>query len=174
MPQFSTYTNLITDTVRRVRQVPGQNTQLYSETVLGSYIQEAYEILRKEAWWPWLMKRVSGTLDGTTGSVTGTPWSTAGITEFEDIRGVYLSSYQQRMPLIGEDVNPETLTSQQYARYVEPLSIHDDPTSTKLFRILPITTTGTVYVWARCDPIGVFTTPSVLVPMNKYLLQNYA
>jgi hypothetical protein len=174
MTQFSTYTALITAAMLRLRQVSGTQTQLYSEPVVGSYIQEGYEILRKETWWPWLMKRVNGTLDGTTGKVTGTPWATAGLTDFDDIRAVWLSSYQQRMAMVGEDINPDTLTSQQFARYVEPLSIHDDPTSNYLFRLLPVTTVGTVYVWARCDPVSLFTTPSVVVPMNKYLLHNYA
>lgn len=174
MSQFTSYTNLITETIRRVRQVPGAQTQLYSETVLGSYIQEAYEVLRHETWWPWLLKRLSGTLDGTTGQVTGTPWATGGLTDFDDVRAIYLGSYQSRLPMISEDVNPTTVTTGQYARYVEPLSVHDDPTATKLFRVYPLTTTGIVYLWGRCDPVGLFTTPSVVVPMNKYLLMNYA
>src|SRR5438874_1503978 len=116
MTQFSTYTTLIADAVMRLRQVQGTQTQLYSETVIGSYIQEGYSILRAETWWPWLMKRLSGTLDGTTGKVTGTPWTTAGLNDFEDIRAIWLEGYQQRMGVVGEDVNPSTLTGQQYAR----------------------------------------------------------
>lgn len=174
MTQFANYTSLISTAVMRLRQVQGTQTQLYSETVIGSYIQEGYEILRKETWWPWLMRRASGTLDGTTGKVTGTPWTTIGLADFEDIRAVWLDSYQQRMSMVGEDVNPSTLTGQQYARYVEPLSVFDDPTSNYLFRVLPVLTTGTVYVWARCDPVGLFSTPTVVVPMNRFLLQNYA
>jgi hypothetical protein len=173
MTQYANYTNLIAESVRRLRQVPGMQTQLYAETVIGSYIQESYEILRKEAWWPWLMKRLSGTLDGVTGKVTGTPWTAGGLTDFDDIRAVYLGSYQQRLPMIGEDVNPQTAISGQYARYVEPLSVHDDPTATALFRVYPLTVTGTVYVWARVDPVGIFTDPSVVVPMNKFMLLNY-
>jgi hypothetical protein len=173
MTQFDTYTNLISAATRRLRQVPGLQTQLYSETVIGSYIQEAYEILRNETWWPWMMKRVSGTLDGTTGKVAGTPWATAGLTDFDDIRAIYLDSYQNRLPMISEDVNPITVVGGQYARYVEPLSVHDDPISNFLFRIYPVTTVGTVYLWARVDPTGIFSTPTIVVPMNKYLLLNY-
>ncbi len=173
MSQFSTYTNLITESTRRLRQVPGLQTQLYSEQVIGSYIQESYEILRKEAWWPWMMKRLQGVLDGTTGLAQGTPWSGNGLTNFEDIRAVWLDSYQQRLPMIGEDVNPNVMTGNQFARFVEPASIHDDPTGIYLFRVVPPSTTGTVYVWARCDPANIFTDPAVLVPMNKYLLMNY-
>lgn len=174
MTQFSNYTTLISDTVRRLRQVPGSSTQLYSEVVIGSYIQESYEMLRKETWWPWLMKRLQGTLDGTTGKVTGTPWATGGLTDFDDIRAVWLESYQQRIPMVDESFNPVNYTSMQYARYIEPLSVHDDPTSNYLFRLYPATTTGTVYVWARVDPTGIFTNPAIVVPMSKYLLQNYA
>lgn len=174
MSQFSNYSTLISDTTRRLRQVPGLQTQLYSETVIGSYIQEAYEVLRHETWWPWLMKRLTGTLDGTTGRVTGTPWTTGGLTDFDDIRAIYLDSYQQRMPMLSEDVNPATLTGGQYARYVEPLSVHDDPTGVYLFKVWPVLTTGTVYVWARCDPVNIFSSPTIVVPMNKYLLMNYA
>lgn len=173
MTQFDTYTNLITAATRRLRQVPGYQTTLYSETVIGSYIQEAYEILRNETWWPWMMRRLSGTLDGTTGQVGIGTWATGNLLDFDDIRAVYLDSYQNRMPMISEDVNPTTLTSMQYARYVEPLSVHDTSYAAYLFRVYPLTTTGTVYVWARCDPVGIFTTPSVVVPMNKYLLLNY-
>lgn len=174
MTQFTDYTSLISESVRRLRQVPGLSTQLYAETVIGSYIQESYEILRKEAWWPWLMKRITGTLDGVTGKVTGTPWATANLTDFDDIRAVYLSSYQNRLSIVDESVNPDTLLGLNFARYMEPLSVHDDPTGNALFRIIPATTTGTIYVWARIDPTGLFTTPSVKVPMNKFLLLNYA
>lgn len=173
MTQFATYTTLITDCVRRLRQVPGVNTQLYAETVIGSYIQESYSILRTETWWPWLMKRITASLDGTTGTVTGTPFLSAGLADFDDIRAIYLSDYQQRMPMISEDINPLTITSIQFSRYVEPLSYHDDPSGTKLFRIYPLTTTGSVYVWARVDPSTIFTNPSLVIPMNKYLLINY-
>lgn len=174
MTQFSSYATLITDAVRRVRQVPGVGTQLYSETVLGSYIQEAYEVLRKETWWPWLMRRTQGTLNGSTGVVIGTPWSTVGLSDFDDIRAIYLGSYQHRLPMVSEDFNPLTLNGLQYARYVEPLSIHDDPTGSILFRLYPANVTGEVYVWARCDPVGLFTNPAVLVPMNRFMLLNYA
>lgn len=173
MTQFANLTNLVTETTRRLRQVPGMQTQLYAETVITSYIQESYEILRKEAWWPWLMRRLAGTLDGTTGIVTGTPWSTSGLTDFDDIRAIYLDSYQQRLPVVDESVNPETMLGTNFTRYIEPLSVHSDSTGTKLFRIIPVTTTGTVRVWARCDPVGIFTDASILVPMNKYMLINY-
>lgn len=173
MTQFTTLSTLISDSTRRLRQVPGAQTQLYSETVISSYIQEAFEILVKEAWWPWLMKRLQGTLDGTTGVVTGTPWSTGGLNDFDDIRAVYLASYQQRLPMVSEDFNPATLTSMQYARYIEPLSIFDANYQQNLFRVLPVTTTGIVYVWCRCLPTNLFTDPSVVVPMNRYLLMNY-
>lgn len=173
MSQFASYTALITTCLMRLRQVQGTQTQLYSESVIGSYIQEGYEILRKETWWPWLMKRLEGTLDGSTGKTIGSPWATDGLTDFEDIRAIWLQDYQQRMAMVGEDINPETMTGQQYARYIEPCSIWDDPAQIYLFKVLPVTTTGTVYVWARCDPVNLFTTPAIVVPMNKYLLQNY-
>lgn len=170
---FISYSNLIIEAVRRVRQVPGAATQLYSEQVLGSYIQEAYTILRQEAWWPWLMKRLQGTLDGTTGVDSLNPWSVGGLTDFTDIRAVWLGPYQQRLPMLGEDINPATVVGNQFARYVEPLSLHDDPTGLKLFKIIPVTTVGQVYVWARVDPTSLFTDPAVLIPMNKFLLLNY-
>lgn len=171
--QFSNYINLISDGVRRLRQVPGLNVQLYSEQVIGSYIQEAYTVLRAEAWWPWLMKRITGTLDGATGCLTVPMTTLGGPDDFEDIRAIWLDNYQQRMPMIGEDVNPSTQLNTRYGRYVEPMSIHDDPTRTKLFRILPLDTPGSVHIWARVDPAFLFTTPTIVVPMNKYLLLNY-
>lgn len=174
MSQFESYTSLINNCVLRLRQVQGQAVQLYSQPVIAQLIQEGYEILRKETWWPWLMKRIDGSLDGSSGKTIGSPWSGDGLTDFEDIRAVWLGSYQQRLSMVDESVNPDTFSGQQWARYIEPLSIHDDPTGIYLFRVLPMDTTGTVYVWARVDPVGLFTNPSVLVPMNKYLLHNYA
>lgn len=173
MTQFATYTALITACVQRLRQVQGTQTQLYAEPVIGSLIQEGYEILRKEAWWPWLMKRMQASLDGVTGTIIGNAWVIGGLNDFDDIRAVWLSSYQQRLPVVDESINPEQMLGTQFARFIEPLSYHADPTGQYLFRVLPMTTTGTVYVWARCDPANLFTTPSVVVPMNKYLLHNY-
>ena len=170
---YLTYTALITECISRLRQVGGTSTQLYSEGVIGSYIQEAYDILREEAWWPWLMKRVTGTLDGTTGKVnSATLFSTAGITDYDDIRAIYYETSQTRLPKMGEDINPSG-TFGNTMRYVEPLSVHDDPTSQYLFRIWPLNTTGTVAIWARVSPTGIFTNPAVVVPMDRWLIVNY-
>ena len=176
MRQFVSHTTLIADTIRRLRQVPGTQTQLYSETVIDSYLREAFYVLKTEAWWPWLMTRLSGTLDGTTGKVVGspTPWTLGGVRDFDDIRAVYLNNWQNRITKIGEDFNPAGTSYGTMATFVEPLAHQADPTGAWMFNIWPKTTTGTVYIWARSETSSLFIVPSEIVPMNRFMLMNYA
>jgi hypothetical protein len=83
-----------------------------------------------------------------------------------------MGNYQDRLPMLGEDVNTAALSHAALARYVEPTSIHNDPTQDKIIKLHGVSG-SVIHVWARCDPTGVFTTPSVVVPMNQWLLINY-
>lgn len=168
---FKSFTTLLAETVQRTRQVGGAGTQLYAEPVLSQYLQEAFDIVRAEDYWPQMMAWKSGTLDGSTGQVASGALSP--ISDFNDILGIYYESYQERLPTLPLSVNPYSIVG-SVARYVEPLAIADEPTPDKLFKVWPLTLTGTVRVHARVIPTGAFTNPAVIIPFDHIYLENYA
>lgn len=167
---YKSTTELVQETLRRLRQVPGYQTQLYSEDIITTFLLEAYSILREEAWWPWLMRRVDTTLDAT-----GKPaidLTTMGLRSWGDIRAVYYKNYNQPLPMIGIDLNPTNISTGMIARYVEPLSMVDDPNQQYLFKVRGGSLGDAVGIWGRYDPD--LSNVATKIPMNPVLLANYA
>jgi hypothetical protein len=171
---FLSYTDLIQATIRRLRQVTGQATQLYSQDEIARLIVEQYEIVRSERWWDHLMSRAEAQLDGTTGQPTV---GFAGAREgFRDIQAIYYRNISTQLPQLTRDVNPYRLTG-TYPRFVEPLAyVDDDVEPRKLFRIWPlgsVTTVDTpIRVLYRRDPTDLFTDNAVVVPFDSSTLIN--
>ncbi len=173
---FLSYTDLIQATIRRLRQVTGQATQLYSQDEIAQLLIEQYEIVRNERWWDHLMSRAAVQLDGVNGLPTvGFPGAREG---FRDVQAIYFRNISTQLPQITRDVNPYRLTG-TYPRFVEPLAYADDSTEPRLlFRIWPLasvtTTDEPIRVVYRRDPDDLFTDNSVVVPFDSGVLINMA
>jgi hypothetical protein len=167
---YLSLTALIEETIKRLRSVQGAGTQLYSESIIASQIQDVYTVVRDERWWDELTAWTQKTLDGTTGRVT-VPFT--GLQGFKDIASVYVNTNSQPMPRLHTDVNPYRLSG-THPRYLEPLSLAQDPTGTFGFRVWPLASTGTITVRHRADPANVFTDPAVVVPFDDVALINGA
>lgn len=173
---FMPYGDLIQATIRRLRQVTGQATQLYSQDEIARLLVEQYEIVRSERWWDHLMSRVAVQLDGVTGTPTV---GFAGAREgFRDIQAIYYRNISTQLPQLTRDVNPYRLTG-TYPRFVEPLAYADDAAEPrKLFRIWPlesVTDASTpIRVLYRRDPVDLFIDNTVVVPFDSGVLINMA
>ena len=144
---MATFADLITRATRRLSMVPGLGTQIYAEDVIADIIQQRFNMLYKQAWWPQFMSWQTWTLDGTTGRVTDTITSLLkGDEPFEDIRAIWPTSSDTDVPLprLPGDVVPTTLTGTEPYYY--------EPDNTKIFRILPTTATGTLELHVRTRP----------------------
>lgn len=172
---FLSLTDLRNRVIRRLRQVQGANTQLYSEEVIDDMIVEAYEMCRASRWWDHLMVWETRQLDGITGVVTA---PINGCRErFRDIRMVLTGNNNIPLPIVSQGLNPYKLNGSQ-ARFIEPLSVSQDTAGTLLFRVWPLTAVTTaalpVRIWCREDPVNIFTDPAVIVPFDSICLINRA
>jgi hypothetical protein len=144
--------DLIHRCLLRLRQVPGVGTQAYSEEHLTYLLEEVYDEVRVLRWWDHLMSWEERTLDGTTGKVT-VPF-TGARERFRDVQAVYFERTTSPLPVIQQHSNPYKYSG-AIARAVEALPVSSfDESGTHLFRVWPLTATGTVYVRMRLDPFS--------------------
>ena len=172
---FLSLTDLRQRVIRRLRQVQGANTQLYSEQVIDDMLLEAYDMCRSSRWWDHLMSWEVRELTGTNGLITA-PLIGAR-QRYRDVRYVVVGTTSTALPVLSVGVNPYRLSG-TYPRYIEPLSVSDDPNGTLLFRVWPLTASAPAAVPLRIqlrkDPPNVFTDPATIVPFDSICLINRA
>lgn len=140
---YKTINALMLEVEEKLSQTPGTSVQLYSADRIAQSIVDAYSIVSKELWWPDLMVWEQRTLDENTGIVTS---DFTNITRYEDIRAVFWNGTDARLPELARDINPYRLTGNN-AQFVEPITA-----AGRLFRILPVTSVGSVEVHGRTYP----------------------
>ena len=127
--------------IKRISQVDGVGVQLYAEDRLVDMIQHKFEELAIRDWWPWLMSWVTLTLDGVTGSHTTDLSST--VRDHRDIRAIFIDGRRNPMKKLPTTVNPYLLSG------TTPMYYELINSPTKLFKVWPITATGTLYAHVR-------------------------
>ena len=164
------FSKLIADVVERVSLVPGTGTQVYAEDRIAQMLQDKFDAVFSELWWPDYTRWFTRTIDGSTGLATldlrseGTTLPSSdgdGIATFLDVRAVYISTRDDALPHTPRGINPNRLTG-TVARYIEGIQ------DSKLIKFWPITATSTVNIHARSHP-GTFNNASV-VYMDRMLL----
>lgn len=136
---------LVTRVEKRLRMVAGVSVQLYAEDHILHSIQTAFDRLFMLRWWPSYMSWSTWTLDGATGKITSD--LTALIKDFVDIRKIWYDTSDESLSRVPANLRAGRLTGTR-ARYWEPLK----QDVIRVFRILPITTTGDVHVHYRTKP----------------------
>ena len=173
---FLSLTDLRNRVIRRLRQVQGANTQLYSEEVIDDMLIEAYEMCRASRWWDHLMVWEARQLDGTTGTITAPIFNCR--ERFRDVRMVLYGNQNVPLPLVAPGVNPYKLAGNGRPRFIEPLTVGADSNGQLLFRVWPLTASTTtdqpLRVWCKQDPANLFTDPAVIVPFDSICLINRA
>lgn len=170
--QFTTLTQLIQDVTREVAQVPGSGVQLYGEDTIADKLQQIFVSVCGEAWWPHLMKWSSHVLDETTGRVTAATRFPTSVLSFYNIRALYAGTTQVPLAQLPPSLNPYAMSG-SVPRYVEALHEEDDEDTSEaryLFRVWPLTSTGTIYAHARHIPTTVFEDGTRIVPFDRYTL----
>ncbi len=143
---MATFAKLIERTSIRLSQVAGASVQLYSEDRIAEMIQHKFDVLFDEAWWgQFVTFGESMTLDGSTGVVTID--LSAKIKRFEDIRVIYPDDSNTPLSALPEaTLNPDTITG------TTPAFFSQNTSSTKVFKIWPIASTGDIQVTYRTKP----------------------
>jgi len=135
-----TFHELVNRVLVELRQEPGISVQQYSEDVIAAILQRQFNIFFDHYWWPrYTTNREPFTLTGHDGRVTAD--LRGKITGFDDIRYIWYENEPQ--PL---SAAPAWMNANTYRKYYQ--TVPDD----SIFQVIPITTTGTVYVTYRTHP----------------------
>lgn len=145
---MATVTDVVTQVIKELSQVPGVGTQLYVTDKVTQFVEDTMLLLIEETWWPQLMEFFQATLDGTTGLLTADLTGTiSSITKFSDIRKVWPSDSNLPLSILPPTLNPFTLDGSG------PRFISADATYTnRPIKVWPITSTGSVVIHARQRP----------------------
>lgn len=147
--RYDTLDNLITRVTQRLSQVAGTNVQTYSEDRIAEMIQHKFDAIFDEAWWPQFMTWQSSALDGVNGVVALTV--TDYFKHFDDIRAVFLSTSATEIPQLSATANPY-LYSGTTPLYISPIDATDTTNASKVFRVWPLASTGTLRIHGRTRP----------------------
>ena len=161
---FSTFGSLIEGVQTRLSEVVGTAANLYSEEMLGAYIQDAFDLVFDKVWVPEYTVFLERTLDGSTGMVTADIADTADdeyIAFFKDIKAVFADNSDKPLPLLPTRINPFLLTG-SYPRYVSPRA------GERLLKIWPVASTGDIHIIGRQRPLAFETDDTV--KMDRLLL----
>lgn len=154
-----TFRDAIDAVLTRLRMETSFATQLYSEEAIGMGIQHKFDTLFDEYWMPQFMTyQEQYTLDGTTGRVIGN--LSTKLKRFEDIRHVHNMYSVYPLPRAPDNVRAQDIS----IPCVQPDS---DPT--KVFRVLPINSTGDIWLTYRTKPDD-FANDDDVINMDKQLI----
>lgn len=130
---------LITEIEQELHQVAGPATQVYSQDMLISRINDAFISFfeDKEVLWKRFLHDATYTLDGASGCATV---QVDGDFEYNHIFRVYPSNSDRPLGKWNLGRNPSLITGSQ------PIFVRPAPTAASVFQILPVTATGDVVV----------------------------
>jgi hypothetical protein len=160
---FKTMQELVTKVERYLYQSAGPQVQIYSQDLLVSFVQNAFNHVFNEEFWPHFVKREQRTLDGSTGTITS---PLTHIIEWRDIYKVFRDGSRTalpHMPLAFNTIGLEGATP----RFIEARS------DSSLFTVYPTDATGDVLVIGRARPASDFAYDEE-VPFDEDVIAHFA
>lgn len=151
----------ITEVETLLHQVAGPSVQKYSGPIIAKKIQDAFNALFTNDWWPQFRWWQTQTLDGSTGFAT----NASEFSSWTDIKNIFPSTETRRLSQLPDPMNPFLLTGTT-PMFVEPQA------GTKLFRIWPLASVGTIYVQGRKKPANFALTETI--DFDEMCLQHLA
>lgn len=156
---------LVTDTEKALYQSAGPGVQVYAQDIIARHINEAFEHIYKQRYWPQFRKRETRTLDGVTGQVT-VPFTY--IQDWEDIQHVFRRGSDRPLPVLPASYNSlDDPVNHATPRYIEATG------DANLFRIYPLAAEGDVLVVGRATQLVEYGLLDE-VPFDHLALVHYA
>jgi hypothetical protein len=153
-----TFNDLIQRVIVELRQEPGISVQQYAEDIIAAIIQRQFNVFFDHYWWPsYVVNGEAMTLNGIDGRVIEDLRDK--IKRHDDIRYIWLENDVAPLNAMPSMTNPNNFS---YRRYYD--TVPDD----KIFRVIPITTTGIVRVTYRTLPTRFL--PNDVVKLDPDLL----
>ena len=147
---MATLNQLIDRVADRLSMSGGVGVQTYAEDRIAEMIQHKFDVLFDEAWWPQFLDRATWTLDGTLGIVT-TDISEQ-VKRFDDIRTLYPTNSNRSLSKLGSGLLNTQLLNGTTPIYYEALGPSSAYVATRIFRVLPLTSVGTIEAQFRTKP----------------------
>lgn len=147
MPTAISLDDIVQKTISNLREVSGVSVQKYGEPRLREMGQTVLEMVFKHHFWDEFCEWTTVTLDGTTGK----PSADLTIASFSDIGRVTLGDKDHPIPRLPRTINPNSITGTT-TRFIQPLRQPETSSQTRLFRALPIASTGDLDIYARYHP----------------------
>ena len=138
-----TFGDLVTKVLQRLALVEGLDAQIYAEPRIQLAIQHKFDLIFREYWIPeYMTYQEPHVLDGVNGFIVTD--TTSLIKDWRDLHSVFHEGSHKPMPIAPMSVRDIDVNYPS----LRPAGMN----ATKLFRVVPPTTTGTVYVSYRTKP----------------------
>lgn len=145
---YSTLNVLAQDVIKNVGLVSGTSVQTYTEPQVKAQIQNISDFLFRKRVWDHLSEIYTWTLDGTTGVVTTD--LTSIVKEFAHIASIHRSDDDRQ---VTRSFNRDHLRVEgTKGLYWRPLPYNDSQFLSRVFKIFPITSVGSVDVKVKVQP----------------------
>jgi|SRR5712664_2073458 len=154
----------ITKVALNMSLINGANMSPYSDDQIQNYLSNAHDMIVAKWVWPELVSTLFRILDGTTGRATVGFTIDDGITDYKQIKHVYIDSVFRELPVVSSAANP--LIPSTLIGY-SILNIKDDPNKQYFIKISPITTGGQLAIVANLK--ADFSNPNTVIPIDDLL-----
>jgi len=137
-----TFGDIVTKVLQRLALVEGLDAQIYAEPRIQLAVQHKFDLIFREYWLPeYTTWQELHTLDGVNGVVTGD--LTDRIKDFRDLHSVFHEGAHKPMSRAASNVRDSDVNYPSLRSIADPI---------KVFKVLPVLTTGNVYVSYRTKP----------------------
>jgi len=138
-----TFGQIVTKVLQRLALVEGLDAQIYAEPRIQLAVQHKFDLLFREYWLPdYTVYQETYVLDGVSGMITGD--LTNKLNDWRDLHSVMSESSPRPLPIAPMNTRDRDIQHPS----IRPMATNP----AKMFKILPITTGGEVYITYRTKP----------------------
>ena len=138
-----TFGDIVTKVLQRLALVEGLDAQIYAEPRIQLAVQHKFDLIFREYWIPeYTTWQEEYELDGSSGLVTGD--FTNKIIDFRDLHSVFSEGAHKPLALAPANVRDIDINYPSIRQFAT--------NPAKMFKVLPPTTSGKVYVTYRTKP----------------------
>jgi hypothetical protein len=138
-----TFGALVTKVLQRLALVEGLDAQIYAEPRIQLAVQHKFDLIFREYWIPeYTTWQEPYTLDGVNGTITGD--LTDKVNDFRDIHSVFWEGSHKPLAIASHAIRDVDINYPSIRSYATNM--------TKMFKVMPVTTTGAVFVSYRTKP----------------------
>jgi hypothetical protein len=138
-----TFGGIVTKVLQRLALVEGLDAQIYAEPRIQLSVQHKFDLIFREYWIPeYTTIQEQFTLDGSTGVITGDLVDK--VKDWRDIHSIFSETSKKPLPIAPMSVRDQDITYHSVRQNARDKS--------KWFKILPVNTTGNVWITYRTKP----------------------